>query len=193
MIVIGVTGSDSLQQKRVAEALVGRESPVIWSFSSAAERVAGALFGLSYRQMASDADRGLRDSVFGESPDGLVDWVRDFVPVEVWRQGVVKRLKEYPPCQYVVLTDLTEEWQAKFVRDCGGLIIHITACEFALDTPVNSEIHDIEYDPAGLSLDWLRERFSAWTGWHCSSFDWRRFVSGRGECLTAAGTAAGDC
>ena len=136
MIVIGVAGGESFLQKSIAESMVGKSSPCVWSFFDDVHRVTSCFFRLGYDDLHSPEGLRLVDPALGLSRESMVDLVRESVPVDLWRQALVKRLVDYPPCNHVVLCDLDEEWQAEFVRRCGGGVVHLSASDDASDSPV---------------------------------------------------------
>jgi len=136
MILIGITGKARSGKDTTADILSKRLGLIKYSFATPIKEAAKVMFGLTEEHVNGK----LKEEVIpwlGVSPRRIMqtlgtDWGRDIIRGDIWVQIAKRRFEELSECLDnifhcgMVIPDVRFENEADFVRENGGIVIHIS-------------------------------------------------------------------
>jgi len=157
MRIIGLTGPAGCGKDTVARILTEHDMAFQVAFGDAIRSTAMAMFNLDYQQMNL---RDLKEEVipeWGMSPRQIMQLIgtecgRQVFGEDVWIKRLAVRIKSLPPTQFVVVSDVRTETEAAWVRDQGGVVVHITR-ESAEPVRAHSTEDGVEFVAGDMALD----------------------------------------
>jgi len=133
-VLIGLAGRSGCGKDTIAQHLIKQHSFEAVSLAEPIRIGLQAMFGLTCAQLN---DRELKDSQLAwinKTPSQLMqtlgtEWGRNRVHEEIWLLVAKHRIADLRRCAKpanIVITDLRFENEARFVRDLGGIVWHVT-------------------------------------------------------------------
>jgi hypothetical protein len=142
-------------------ARVGKDTAALWfvahgyvklSFAEPLKRGLAAMLGLTLDHLEGDLKECVLEP-YGRSPRYMMqtigtEWGRELINEDVWlmrASEIVAELKAETDCIGPVISDVRFENEAKWVRDQGGVVVHLSG---RLDLP------DVEAHESEAGVEW---------------------------------------
>lgn len=83
------------------------------------------------------------------------EWGRDIIDPDIWVRALARRIAGLPSGSRVAISDCRFDNEARWVRHCGGLVVHLTRPDLPTIRPhasergIEREEHDLLLDNAG--------------------------------------------
>lgn len=160
MVIIGLAGQARTGKDTAGEYLIGRHAACTYALADPIRRAASEMFGLPYKDFTGDnPNREVKNLFWGYSPREMLQKLgtecgREIFDQEIWLKRAEQEfnnVNEIAANPFFVITDIRFENEANWIREKGGIVVHIHR---NMEESINSHVseHGINHHSADLTI-----------------------------------------